>query len=56
MTVDRGRVQLDGPDSIDVAFTPDAAEEPAKRLSRAAATAREQSSFADDGEDSAPSL
>jgi len=37
-----GAVQMDGPDSVDVALTPEAAEETADRLSNEAVRARGQ--------------
>lgn len=37
-----GRVELDGPDGVDVAMTPEAAEETADRLFRASAEAAGQ--------------
>ena len=43
-----GRVQLDGPDGVDVALTPGAARETGRRLKREAATAREQQRKADE--------
>ncbi len=38
----RGSVQLDGPDSVDVAMTPEAAEETSERLEMQAVKARGQ--------------
>ena len=42
VTADGGRVQMDGPGEVDVAFTPEAAEETARRLAQAAGSARGQ--------------
>jgi len=41
-TAEEGQVFLDGPDGVAVAMTPDAAEETARELTRAAAEARQK--------------
>ncbi len=53
VTADGGRVQMDGPGEVDVAFTPEAAEETARRLARAAGSARGQVPDVDAGENGA---
>lgn len=42
VTAEEGEVQVDGPDGVATAMTPDAAEETARRLTRAAQQARGQ--------------
>lgn len=42
VSIEQGEVIVEGPDGVAVTFTPDAAEETARRLAEAAAEARRQ--------------
>ena len=50
-----GVVNVDGPDAVDVALTPDAALETSDRLLKGAMNARGQKYFADRGRGGSPS-
>ena len=55
VTVEDGVVNVDGPDAVDVALTPDAAMETSDRLLEGAMNARGQKYFADRRKGGSPS-